>query len=80
MSQVTILYFGRLREDAGTHQEEVSTAASTIADLIRERAQTLDFPYKIQSLRFARNEALCPADESIHDGDTIAFMPPMAGG
>lgn len=80
MINVTILYFGQLRQAAATGEEQVRTPARTPGDLIEERAQLLGFAYHASTVRFARNESFCAADAPLADGDTVAFMPPMAGG
>ncbi len=80
MINVTILYFGQLRQAAATGEEQVQTLSRTPSALIEERSRQLGFAYQPSTLRFARNESFCAADEPLADGDTIAFMPPMAGG
>ena len=80
MIQITILYFGQLRQNAGIARESVSTEAATLAELWEDRSKALGFTFSRKSLRFARNEDLCDPDSRIQNGDTIAFMPPMAGG
>lgn len=80
MKQITILYFGQLRQAAGLAEDQVQSAATTPRELLAEQATMRGFSYHESSLRFARNEAFCPADATLADGDTIAFMPPMAGG
>lgn len=80
MKQVTILYFGLLREAAGCTEETVETDAASVQALFLERAGVHGIDIADVQLKFARNEVFCSPDEPVSNGDTIACMPPMAGG
>ena len=74
--QLTILYFAALREAAGKEREIRTTPAALYAELQTEYA----LPLPQSRLRAARNHTFCEWDTPLADGDTIAFIPPVAGG
>lgn len=84
MEQIAVktLFFGQLREIAGTAEAVRRMAAgSTTADLFAEVAA--EFP-RIGALAgsvvLARNAAFVRTPEALADGDEIAFLPPVSGG
>jgi MoaE-MoaD fusion protein len=79
MDDVTVLVFGPLRERVGA--AEVRVAGATVQDvwdeLVRRHpAAAVD----AGSVRAARNLGYCEWTAAVHTGDTIAFIPPVAGG
>jgi molybdopterin converting factor subunit 1 len=78
--KVNVLYFAQLKQRRGCATESVDTTAATIADLYHflDKKHSLVMP--LNQLKAARNEAFCPVDTALEEGDTIAFMPPMSGG
>ena len=78
MKNITLLYFAALREATGKDQENYATAAHTIAELYAELQQR--YPLPAVPLRAARNHVFCDWHEALVDQDTIAFIPPVAGG
>ncbi len=75
MKNITILYFAALREATGKDQE---TYATTAAELYAELQQRYAFP--AVPLRVAQNHVFCDWHATLADQDTIAFIPPVAGG
>lgn len=78
MKNITLLYFAALREATGKDQETYATAAHTVAELYAELQQR--YPFPAVPLRAARNHVFCDWHETLADQDTIAFIPPVAGG
>ena len=78
MKNITLLYFAALREATGKDQETCTTAAHTVAELHAELPQR--YPLPAVPLRAARNHVFCDWHEALADQDTIAFIPPVAGG
>jgi molybdopterin converting factor subunit 1 len=80
--RVTVRLFARLRDIAGAAEmpREVSEG-STIATVWRELAG--EFPelsaYE-RSMSSALNADYSRMDAKVHDGDEIAFLPPVSGG
>src|ERR1700688_3183278 len=79
MDDVTVLVFGPLRERVGA--AEVHVAGATVQEvwdeLVRRHpAAAVD----AGSVRAARNIGYCEWNTAVRGGDTIAFIPPVAGG
>ena len=79
MDDVTVLVFGPLRERVGA--AEVHVAGATVQEvwdeLVRRHpAAAVD----AASVRAARNLGYCEWNTAVRSGDTIAFIPPVAGG
>lgn len=79
MDEVTVLVFGPLRERVGV--PEVRVAGSTVQEvwdaLVRRHPAAAA---NSGSIRAARNLNYCEWTTAVHGGDTIAFIPPVAGG
>jgi MoaE-MoaD fusion protein len=80
---VTVLFFANLKDFAGTNRLAL-TLPLTQASLIDLRAAlTKDYPALAEPLRAAVaaiNQEFAFAQDMIHDGDEIAFFPPVSGG
>ncbi len=79
MDDVTVLVFGPLRERIGAGEIHVDgTTVQEVWDEVvrRHPAAAID----AGSIRVARNLGYCEWTTAVHDGDTIAFIPPVAGG
>ena len=83
---VKILYFSWIKHLIGKSSEEYSLQdnIATIHDLISQLRQ-LDNGYQkafanIDSIKIAINQEFATIDHPIHDGDEIAFFPPVTGG
>jgi MoaE-MoaD fusion protein len=79
MDDITVLVFGPLRERVGA--AEVHVAGATVQEvwdeLVRRHpAAAVD----AGSVRAARNLGYCEWNTAVRGGDTIAFIPPVAGG
>lgn len=79
MRRVRVEYFALLREHAGCRYEEVSTQAATAGGLFAELEARHGFP-RLPSLKVAINEEFRDWDSPLSDGDTVVFIPPVAGG
>ena len=80
MKQLTVQYFALFREQAGSSQESITTAAATPADLYQELKSRHGFKLAPAQLKVAINAEFAPWDASLADGDSIVFIPPVAGG
>lgn len=79
---VTVLLFATLKDQAGTGRLTITVPdTATIADL---RAQlAAQYPAAARSINHAiaaLNEEFAKGDAALHDGDTVAFFPPVSGG
>lgn len=79
MITVTIEYFAILREYAGVNQETLQTDAGTPAQLFVELEALYGFP-ELETMKVAINDEFDDWDAQLNDGDSIVFIPPVAGG
>lgn len=79
MKTVNIEYFAILREHAGMANEAVTTAAETPQQLFAELAERHNFP-PLQSMKVAINDEFDDMQAGLRDGDSVVFIPPVAGG
>lgn len=81
-----ILYFASLRERMGRTGEELARPndVATVADLVaflsrRDPAGAAAFAQP-SLVRAAVNQDFAATQTAVHDGDEIAFFPPVTGG
>tara|TARA_B100001750_G_scaffold224933_1_gene216424 strand:- start:1336 stop:1581 length:246 start_codon:yes stop_codon:yes gene_type:complete len=76
--KITVLFFGKLREQFGTRTLELALfAGSSIADL----ATRLQISENLDSgTTVALNGELCSPEMEIPDAAEVAFLPPVSGG
>ena len=79
MVQIRIDYFAILREHVGCAHETLSTPAATVGDLYAELDQRHAFP-ALGRLKVAVNDEFCDWSTPLRDGDSVVFIPPVAGG
>lgn len=79
MKTLTIQYFAVLRECAGQTSEQFATGAATAAELFAELQQRYGFP-ELTSVKVAINDEFSDWDAALDDGDSVVFIPPVAGG
>jgi molybdopterin-guanine dinucleotide biosynthesis protein A len=75
-----VRYFALLREQAGRGDEALETRAQTPLELYRELAHRHRLGLAPEQLRVAINEEFGDWHARLAEGDTIAFLPPVAGG
>ena len=79
MKTVRIDYFAVLREHAGKETEQRATSAGTAGDLFAELSQEYSFP-ELSSVKVAVNDEFSDWDAELTEGDSVVFIPPVAGG
>ncbi|MEJ2138047.1 MAG: MoaD/ThiS family protein [Gammaproteobacteria bacterium] len=79
MKTVQVEYFAVLRERTGVPVETIETAAEKASDLYAELQQRHDFP-ELASLKVAINDEFADWDAALCNGDSVVFIPPVAGG
>jgi molybdopterin synthase sulfur carrier subunit len=81
--RVTVLYFAVLRDLVGRSEQalELPDSVRTVGDLARH-LETIEprIAGRMSHVRIARNETFAKDGDAIGDGDTIALIPPVAGG
>lgn len=77
---VRVSYFAILREQRGLANEQVSTTASSAAVLYEELRARHGFTLPGSRVRVAINDEFQAWDSPVRDGDSLSFLPPVAGG
>jgi molybdopterin-guanine dinucleotide biosynthesis protein A len=77
---VRVRYFALLREQAGRSSEELDTPAGTPQELYEELRRRHGLSVGTQFLRVAINDDFADWHAPLADGDTVVFLPPVAGG
>jgi molybdopterin-guanine dinucleotide biosynthesis protein A len=78
--QLRVQYFALLRDQAGCADESVSTTATTASELYAELAARHRFTLAEGSLKVAINAEFASWSQPLTAGDTVVFIPPVAGG
>lgn len=79
MAQIHVEYFAILREHVGRNAELCDTSAGTVGELFAELDARYAFP-RMGSLKVAVNEEFGEWSTPLSDGDSVVFIPPVAGG
>ena len=80
-----IRYFASLREQLGVGEETIAHAdIETVGDLIEHLVAVHGEGWREHlmspQLRIAVNQELTEHEETLADGDEVAFLPPVTGG
>jgi molybdopterin-guanine dinucleotide biosynthesis protein A len=78
--ELHVQYFALLREQAGRREETLSTRAATPRDLYAELAGRHGFSLAPEHLKVAVNAEFSAWSRPLAAGDTVVFIPPVAGG
>jgi len=78
--RLTVRYFALLREQAGCSTEQLQTQARTPLQLYQQLRRLRGLALDPQFLRVAINADFGDWHTQLSDGDTVAFLPPVAGG
>jgi molybdopterin synthase sulfur carrier subunit len=82
---IRLRYFASLRERLGVADEQVRLP-ETVTDVaglrrwLQDRAGPWNEALADPRLKVTVNHAIVKADARIHDGDEVAFFPPVTGG
>jgi molybdopterin converting factor small subunit len=77
---VALRYFAILREQSGIAEEMLETVAPTAIDLYRELQGKYKFTLPADRVAVAINGSFSPSDRALAPGDSVVFIPPVAGG
>jgi molybdenum cofactor guanylyltransferase len=78
--RIKVQYYAILREQAGRSDESIVTGASTPRDLYNELKSRYPFSLAPEMLRVAVNAEFGEWSQRLVDGDSVVFIPPVAGG
>ena len=78
--RITVQYYALLREQAGRREEALVTVARTASELYAELAGRHPFSLDTAVLRVAINGEFGDWTAPLADGDSVVFIPPVAGG
>lgn len=74
-----VLFFAHLRDAVGEDFLRLDAGGKTVAELKAELSSKYDLP-KMDTVMTAVNEEFAQDYEVIHEGDEVAFIPPVSGG
>ncbi|SJM68633.1 molybdopterin converting factor subunit 1 [Psychrobacter piechaudii] len=79
--RITVLYFASLADKAQQGQQQLDLADNiSLSELYAQLKQQHGLALDTAKVRVAINDEFASWDDAINDGDTIAFIPPVAGG
>jgi molybdenum cofactor guanylyltransferase len=78
--RIKVQYYAILREQAGRSDESIVTSAHTPRDLYNELKSRYPFSLAPEMLRVAVNAEFGEWSQRLADGDSVVFIPPVAGG
>ncbi|MGH8289476.1 MAG: NTP transferase domain-containing protein [Steroidobacteraceae bacterium] len=78
--RINIQYYASMREQAGRSSESLLTGAATPRELYRELETRHPFSLAPEMLRVAVNSEFGDWEQRLNDGDSVVFIPPVAGG
>jgi molybdopterin-guanine dinucleotide biosynthesis protein A len=78
--EIRVQYFALLREQAGRSAETLATRARTPRELYAELSARYPFTLPAEMLRVAVNAEFGDWSQPLKAGDSVVFIPPVAGG
>lgn len=79
---ITVLYFAHLVERTGTREEQIEIPGESTASSVRKFVSMLHpkLGDSLSACRVAVDEEFASGETPVHDGQTVAFIPPVSGG
>jgi molybdopterin synthase sulfur carrier subunit len=78
--KIQVNYYAMFREQAGCSGESISSDSSDAVALFESLKEKYDFSMSRSHVRLAVNDAFVDWETPLNDGDSIVFIPPVAGG
>lgn len=78
--RLRIQYYALFREQAGKSEEEIETTATDSGQLYDELRVRHGFNLAREQLKVAINAEFCAWNTLLESGDSVVFIPPVAGG
>lgn len=80
MKTIHVRYSSLLQEQRGLNEETVQTEAENAASLFDELSKHHGFRYGCGMFKVVINDDMRSLTSLLADGDTVEFLPPLAGG
>lgn len=80
MKKVHVIYYALLRQERGMAEETVDSQAASARELFQELKSRHAFKLSETHIKVAINSKMASWDSPFESGDTILFIPPVAGG
>ena len=77
---IRVHYYALFREQAQRSEEQLETSAQTPAELYSELQARYPFQLAREQLKVAVNSDFSDWNTALRNGDTVVFIPPVAGG
>ncbi len=78
--KINVLYFAALADSAGVDEEILHIGDDNLTDVFTKLSQKYHFSLSIDNIAVAVNHEFSDWNAVIEDDDTVAFIPPVAGG
>lgn len=84
--KINILYFARFRDELGIASEQIElpqevTTLSTLCDWLRDQDEKKAAIFAAdRKILMSINQAMAHLEQTLNDGDEVAFFPPVTGG
>jgi len=78
--QLKVQYFALMREQAGRSEETLQSSAASPRELYHELRIRHPFTLSPEHLKVAINGEFSDWTRGLCDGDSVVFIPPVAGG
>jgi molybdopterin synthase sulfur carrier subunit len=78
--KIKVNYYAMFREAAGLSDEVVEAVNGDAVELFESLKSKYDFPMCRSHVRLAVNDAFVDWESALNDGDSVVFIPPVAGG
>ena len=78
--QLKVQYFAVFREQRGLGEESLVIAVATPGELYAQLRARHGFTLAPEMVRAAVNGSFAPMTRELASGDTVVFIPPVAGG
>ena len=78
--KIEVQYYAIMREERGLNQETLATKASTPLEIFQELKDKYRFSLSVDKIKVAVNDEFADWQAPLKSGDTLTFIPPVAGG
>ncbi len=78
--KINITYYAMFREEAGCSGEQIEVESGNAVSVFEVLQKKHDFSMSRTHVRLAVNDAFVDWETPLSDGDSIVFIPPVAGG